>query len=130
MYRCPPEPLFQLLPYPPLFTLLQSTSFGSPASQMKLPLAIYFTFGNVYISVLFSQIIPPHLLLCPKVSSLCCVSFVALHIGLSVPSFKISYMCINIYLSFSFCLTSLCIIVSMFIHFIGTDSNVFFFIVE
>ena len=38
---------------------LQSTSFGFPASYIKLPLAICFTYGNVYISMLFSQIIPP-----------------------------------------------------------------------
>ena len=33
--------------------------FGCPALYIKLPLAIYFTYGNVYVSVLFSQIIPP-----------------------------------------------------------------------
>ena len=32
---------------------------GCPASHIQLPLAIYFTYGNVYISVLISQIIPP-----------------------------------------------------------------------
>ena len=39
---------------------LQSTSFGFPASY-KLPLAIYFTYGYIYmcVSMLFSQIIPP-----------------------------------------------------------------------
>ena len=41
------------------------------------------------------------------------------------------YICINIqYLSFSFWLTSLCIIGSRFIHLIRTDSNVFLFIAE
>ena len=41
------------------------------------------------------------------------------------------YICINIqYLSFSFWLTSLCIIGSSFIHLIRTDSNVFLYIAE
>ena len=39
--------------------LSRSTGFGFPASYIKLPLAICFTYGNVYISLLFSQIIPP-----------------------------------------------------------------------
>ena len=60
-----------------------------------------------------------------------CVSFAVLHIGLSSPSFKISYICINkLYWCFSFWLTSLCIIGSRFIHFLRTDSNAFFFIAE
>ena len=36
--------------------LSQSTSFGFPASYNKLPLAICFTYSNVYVSMLFSQI--------------------------------------------------------------------------
>ena len=44
----PPSP-----PYPS--RLSQSTSFGCPASCIKLD----FTYGNVYVSMLFSQIIPP-----------------------------------------------------------------------
>ena len=32
---------------------------GFPASYIKLPLAICFTYGNVYGSMLFSQVIPP-----------------------------------------------------------------------
>ena len=47
-------------PSPPHASRLsQSTSFGFPVSYIKLPLAICFTYGNVYISMLFSQIIPP-----------------------------------------------------------------------
>ena len=47
-------------PCPPHASRLsQSTGFGFPASYIKLPLAISFTYGNIYISVLFSQIIPP-----------------------------------------------------------------------
>ena len=39
--------------------LSQSTSFGFPVSYRKFPLAMYFTHGNRYISMLLSQIIPP-----------------------------------------------------------------------
>jgi len=39
--------------------LFQSTSFGCPASCIKLALVIYFTYGDVYASMLFFQIIPP-----------------------------------------------------------------------
>ena len=39
--------------------LSQSTGFRCPASYIELALVIYFTYGNAYISVLFSQIIPP-----------------------------------------------------------------------
>ena len=38
--------------------LSQITRFGSPALYTKL-LSIYFAYGNVYVSMVFSQIIPP-----------------------------------------------------------------------
>ena len=44
-------------PYPSRFSW--STGFGCPASHIKLALVIYFPYGNVYVSVLFSQSIPP-----------------------------------------------------------------------
>ena len=47
----PPSP-----PHP--FRLSQSTSLGFPVSHGTLLLAIYFTYGNVYVSMFFSQIIP------------------------------------------------------------------------
>ena len=60
VYVCPhilnPPPTS--LPLCP-FRLSKSTSFGCPASWIKLALVIYFTYGDVYVSVLFSQIIPP-----------------------------------------------------------------------
>ena len=52
-------------PYPPTSLplypsrLSQSTGFGYLASNIELTLVIYFTYGNVYVSMLFSQIIPP-----------------------------------------------------------------------
>ena len=45
------------LPYPSV--LSQSTRFACPASRIKLVLAVYFTYGNTHVSVLFSQVIPP-----------------------------------------------------------------------
>ena len=53
-----------------------------------------------------------------------------LHVGLLVLSFYISYICVNIqYLSFSFWLTSLCIIGSRFIHLLEL-TQMHFFIAE
>ena len=48
----PPSP-----PYPS--GLSQSTGFGCSASCIELVLVIYFTYDNIHISMLFSQIIPP-----------------------------------------------------------------------
>ena len=42
-----------------LSKLSQSPGFGCPASCIKVPLVLYFTCGNIYVSVLFSQITPP-----------------------------------------------------------------------
>ena len=60
----------------------------------KFPLAINFTYGNVYVSRLFSQFVPPTS--CPPVvhkSVYICVSIAALQIGSSVPS-KCKLLCI------------------------------------
>ena len=52
--------------------LSQSSGFGSPVTCSKFPLAIYFTYDNVYVSMLLSQIIPPSpSLLCSKICSWC-----------------------------------------------------------
>ena len=39
--------------------LSQSTSFECPVSCMEIALVIFFTYVNIHVSVLFSQIIPP-----------------------------------------------------------------------
>ena len=39
--------------------LSQCISFGCPVSCIKLGLVLYFTYGNINVSMLFSQIIPP-----------------------------------------------------------------------
>ena len=43
----------------------QPSRFGCPASYVKLILVIYFTYGNVYVLILLSHIIPPSLPLSP-----------------------------------------------------------------
>ena len=42
--------------------LSQSTGFECPASYIKVTLVICFAYGNIYVSMLFSQIIPKQLL--------------------------------------------------------------------
>ena len=61
-YMCPTYP--ELPPPPPpspayLSGLSQSTTFVHLASCIELVLVIYLTYGNVHVSMLFSQIIPP-----------------------------------------------------------------------
>ena len=60
VYMCPPilKPLPHLSPPHPS-GLPQSTGVGCPASCTELALVICFTYGNVQVSKLFSQITPP-----------------------------------------------------------------------
>ena len=60
VYMCPPI-LNPHLPPSPLYHsgLSQSTDFGCPTSCIELALDICFTYGNIHVSMLFSQIIPP-----------------------------------------------------------------------
>ena len=58
VYMCP----MSQAPLPPPsasypYGLTQCTSFESPISWIKLKLVIYFTYGNMQVSMLFSQII-------------------------------------------------------------------------
>ena len=54
-----PGPPYHLPPPPHPSELSQSTSFECPASCTKLASVIYFKYGNIHVSVLFSQIVPP-----------------------------------------------------------------------
>ena len=45
---------------PPL-RLSQNTEFEFPTSDSKFPLASYFTYGNICVSMLLSQFVPPSL---------------------------------------------------------------------
>ena len=57
---CPPSWSPLPPPAPPNPSgLSHRTSFECPASCIELALVIYFTYGNVHVSVLISQIIPP-----------------------------------------------------------------------
>ena len=65
----------------------QRTSPEHPVSCIEPGLAIYFTY-NIHDSMLFSQIIHPHLLpQSPKSVLYICVSFAVSHIGSLLPSF-------------------------------------------
>ena len=132
-----PEPPPSSLPIPPPSPsypsgLSQCISFECPVSCIELGLVIYFTYGNIRVSVLFSQTIPPSpsprvqkslLYICVS----CCLAYRVCHYHLS--KFHI-YALIHCIWCFPFWLTSLCIMGSSFIHLIRTDSNVLFLIVE
>ena len=73
-------------------------------------LVICFTLDSMLVSKLFSQDIPPSPSPTESKSLFCniCVSFFVLHVGLSISSFKIPYICISIlYWSLSFWLSFL-----------------------
>ena len=61
-YECPPSrsPLPSPSPSHPS-GLSQCTGFECPVSCIEIGLVICFTFGNIQVSMLFSQIIPPSL---------------------------------------------------------------------
>ena len=90
---------------PPPSRLSGSSSSGCPVQNTKLVLVICFTYGSVYILMLFSQ--SSNLLLCPlspKVSSLyLCLLCCPAHRIISTISQDFMYMCANIrYLCFFF----------------------------
>ena len=73
-----------LLPAPPHPSMMsQSTGFGFPASYIKLSLAVYFTYGDAYISVLVPESHPTFSFSqrAPKSVLQVFISFVVLHIG-------------------------------------------------
>ena len=127
-------------PDPPTTSLSTRSLWVFPVHQTRAlvsciqpGLVICFTIDNTHVSMLFSQIIPPSPSPIESKSLFLhiCVSFSVLHIGLSLPSFKIPYICVSIlYWSLSFWLTSLYIMGSSFIHLIRTDSNEFFLMAE
>ena len=62
--------------------LFQSASFECPASCIELALVVYFTYGNIHDSMLFSHIIPPlpsptesSILFFISVSLFCCLAY-------------------------------------------------------
>ena len=109
-----------------------------PVSYIKLSLAIYFTYGNMYVSILFSQIVPPSPPTEPKnmffmfVSPLLpCTEDCPYHLY----RFHIYVLIYNICLSVSDLPHSVynrlySIIGSRITHLVRTDLNTFLFIVE
>ena len=79
VYMCLPS--WTHLPPHPMSGLSQCTGPERPISCIKLELVIYFTYGNIHVSMLFSQISHPRLLpQSPKVCSLylylfCCFAY-------------------------------------------------------
>ena len=93
-----PSSWMLLPPSSPFYSsgLSQCTGFKCPVSYIELELVIYFTYGNIHVSMLFSQIIPPSLSPTDqKVCSFICVSFAVPHIGSSLSSFQIPYICVQ-----------------------------------
>ena len=83
-----PSPELPLPPVSPPLLVPKGTGFGCPASCIKLALVLYFTYGNIHVSVLFSQIIPPSPF--PGVQKSVFYIYVssdALQVGLSLLSF-------------------------------------------
>ena len=132
VYMCPPSQT----PLPPPFPshssgLSQCTSSECPVSCIELGMVIYFTYGNIHVSVLLSQIIPPS----PSRTKSKSLFFISVSLLLShiyghcyrLSKFHI-YALIYCIGAFCFWLTSLCIIGYSFIHCIRTDSNVLFLI--
>ena len=111
------------IPIPPHTSLSTRSLWVFPVLQpwalvscIQPGLVICFTLDSILVSMLFSQNIPPSSSpRVPKSVLYICVSFSVLHIGLSLPSFKIPHICVSIlYWSLSLWLTSLCIMGSSF----------------
>ena len=61
-HMSPPfEPLSHLPIHPTSLGCLRALGLSFLPHNSKFPLAIYFTYGNAYVSMLFSQFIPPSL---------------------------------------------------------------------
>ena len=80
---CPPA--YTSLPPPtPSYPSRLSQSARFPASYSEFPLAIYFTHGNLHVSMLVSQFLPPASPTASTSLRYARVSIAALHIGSSV----------------------------------------------
>ena len=113
--------------------LSQCTSFECPVSCIELGLVVCFTYGgNIRVSMLFFQIIPPS----PSRTESKSLFFISVSLLLSriqgycyhLPKFHIYALVYRIGVFLSGLLH--CTIGSGFIHLIRTDSNVFFLMAE
>ena len=103
IYISPHIPCLLGLPIPTLQVVTNHRA-DLPVLCSSFPLAIHFTFGSVYVSMLLSRFVPAspstHVL---KSVPYVCIFIPALPLGSSLPFFQIPYMCISIrYLFFSF----------------------------
>ena len=111
--------------------LSQCTGLECPVSCIEIGLVIYFTYGNIHVSMLLFKSSQPSFSQSPKICCLYLCLFCCLAYRVIITIFQIPYICPNIlYWCFTFWLTSLCIIGPSFIHLVGTDSNVFFLMAE
>ena len=125
------NPIPSSLPIPSLW-VIPVTSPEHPVSCIKPGLEICFTYDNIHVSMLFSQIIPP--LPSPTKSKRLLYTSVSLLLSriqgyrYHLSKFHIYALvyCIGVFLP---CLLH-SVIGSSFIHLIRTDSNVFFLMSE
>ena len=93
------------LPIPPLQVVTKHRA-DLPMQCSCFPLAIYFTFGSVHMSMLFSHFDPayPSRFPCPQVHSLCLCLYSCPSLRFIITIFfQILYICVSIqYLFFSF----------------------------
>ena len=102
----------------------QCTSPEHPASCIEPGLAIYFTYDNTHVSMLFSQIIPP----LPSPTESNCLFLTSASLLLShIYGHHYHLSKFHIYALINCINWSLCIIGSNFTHLIRTDSNAFLF---
>ena len=121
-----PLPLELPSHFPPHPTPLdgQRAQGWAPCVTQEIPTGIYYTYGNVYVSIVLPQFVPPSP--SPTVSTCLvfyvCISATPLQIGSSVPSFYIPYICVNTWYLFFRWFTSLCITSKFHYFFIWKSS--------
>ena len=101
----------------------QTIGFECPVSCIKLALVIYFTYGNLHVSMLFSQMIPPS----PSPTESKSLFFTSVSLLLPcIQDYCYSLSKFHMY-ALIYCIGgSLSDLLRSFIHLIRTDSNVFF----